>query len=221
MLWFSSIYPFPFVAPVMFQVTKAEQEVESDGQSIPYTACFFQVPLSLITEEHPCRLPVPLGPNAFTRQISSGVSFPPCGHAWCKAASFKDALSKVTFSWKHTKAHSVSTPDMIVIQLTGASVLLVWGGKLLFSRLILPLTLIHTVTDVWMMCFHYYSALHEVQKRQRRIQWTNVRQIRLLLFKCSLGASLWARSHSNYVLPSNFKLAKLLDFHNCSNSLFG
>lgn len=135
MLRFFSIYPFPLVAPVMFRVTKAGQEVENDGQSIPYTAWFFKCHFSTSERYIPGDSPVPLDPNAFTHQVSSSVSFPPCGPAWCKAASFKGGLSKVTFSWKHTIAHSVSTRDMIVIQLTVVSVLLVWGRKLLFSQL--------------------------------------------------------------------------------------
>lgn len=135
MLWFSSIYPFPLVAPVMYWVTKAGQEVENDGQSIPYTAWFFKCHFSTSERYIPADTHVPLDPNAFTHQVSS-VSFSlPCGPAWCKAASFKEGFSKVTFSWKHTIANSVSTQDKIVIQLTMVSVLLAWGGKLLFSQL--------------------------------------------------------------------------------------
>lgn len=135
MLWFSSIYPFPLVAPVMYWVTKAGQEVENDGQSIPYTAWFFKCHFSTSERYIPADTPVPLDPNAFTHQVSS-VSFSLlCGPAWCKAASFKEGFSKVTFSWKHTIANSVSTPDKIAIQLTMVPVLLAWGGKLLFSQL--------------------------------------------------------------------------------------
>lgn len=70
MLWFSSIYPFPLLAPVMFQVTKAGQEVENDGQSIPYTACFFffpffQVPLFYIRKVLSISSPIPFDPKAF------------------------------------------------------------------------------------------------------------------------------------------------------------
>lgn len=52
-----------------------------------------------------------------------------------KRLPFKEDFSKVTFSWKHTIAHSFSTLDMIVIQLTMVSLLLAGGRKLLFSQL--------------------------------------------------------------------------------------
>lgn len=167
MLWFSSIYPFPLVAPVMYWVTKAGQEVENDGQSIPYTAWFLKCHFSTSERYIPADNPVPLDPNAFTHQVSS-VSFFHChaGLRGVKLLLFKEGFSKVTFSWKHTIANSVSTPDKIVIQLTMVSVLLAWGGKLLLSQLsslqiwFLPSahSLIQSLIDVLIMCFRIQSS---------------------------------------------------------------
>ena len=83
-----------------------------------------------------------------------------------KLLLFKEGFSKVTFSWKHTIANSVSTPDKIVIQLTMVSVLLAWGGKLLLSQLsslqiwFLPSahSLIQSLIDVLIMCFRIQSS---------------------------------------------------------------
>lgn len=164
MLWFSSIYPLSLVVPVMFPVTKAGQEVEDDGQSIPYTAWFLKCHFSTSERYILADTPVPLDPNAFTHQVSPGVSFPPRGPAWCRAASFKEGFSKVAFPWKRTIGHSVSTPDMIVIQPTMVSVLQARGRKLLFSQLgslriwfLQQLTLSRSSTDVLMMCFQIWS----------------------------------------------------------------
>lgn len=143
MLWFSFHLSLPACGPCDVPSNKGWAGGREWRAINTIHSMFFQVPLFHIREVHPRRLRRPFRPKCF--YMSSLIRrLIPAMWAWCKAASFKkEGLLKVTFSWKHTIVHSVSTLDMIVIQLTMVSVLLAPGRKLLLSQLTFQNWLLH------------------------------------------------------------------------------